>query len=140
MINGIVYDFQSIKLMLPSGPVILCEDISYKDKIDSEVVTGMNGLPVGVGMGEYSGTCDVVFSRSDYERATLIASFYNLGAIPIVIFYGHLGQIPIIDTLMVHFNDRDFSAKKGDKNLNVSLKGVLTKVLITNGKPAYVSV
>ena len=40
MINGLVYDFESIKVMLPTGMVVMLESISYKDKKEDEVING----------------------------------------------------------------------------------------------------
>ncbi len=141
MINGKVYDFESIKVNLPTGMVIMLESISYKDKKDDEVITGVHNIPVGIGRGEYSGECDMEISRDEYEKldtyAAATGGFYNMGPQPIIVSYGHLSQPIITDTLLVHFKERDFSASKGDKNLKVPIKGALAAPLITNGKPAY---
>jgi hypothetical protein len=143
MINGIIYDFESIKLLLPTGLILTLEKISYKDKKDDEVITGTNGLPIGIGRGEYSGTCDLEMGRSEYDTLDAYASadggFYNMPPIPIIISYGHNGQPPVTDTLQTHLVERDFSAAKGDKNLKVPIKGLLTAPILTNGRPAYVS-
>jgi hypothetical protein len=64
--------------------------------------------------------------------------FYNLPPVPIIVSYGHTGQEPVTDTLMVKFTERNFGGSKGDKNLKVPLKGALTAPLLTNGRPAYV--
>jgi hypothetical protein len=142
MINGIIYDFESIKAQLPTGMIVTLEKINYKDKKDDEVITGTNGLPIGIGRGEYSGTCDVELGREEYDRLDEYASqhggFYNMPPIPIVVSYGHEGQRKATDKLEVHFTERDFGGSKGDKNLKVPLKGALTKPLETNGTPAYV--
>jgi hypothetical protein len=142
MINGIIYDFESIKALLPTGMILTLEKIDYKDKKDDEVITGTNSLPIGIGRGEYSGNCDAEFGRSEYDALDVYASahggFYNMPPIPIVVSYGHTGQPPITDTLQVHFTERGFGGSKGDKNLKVSLKGALTAPLLTNGRPAYV--
>ncbi len=141
MINGMVYDFESIKVLLPTGAVVMLESISYKDKKDDEVITGVNNIPIGIGRGEYSGECELEISRAEYEKLDAFAAssggFYNMPPIPIVVSYGHAAQIPITDTLQVHFTEREFSASKGDKNLNIPLKGVLTAPIISNGRPAY---
>jgi len=144
MINGIIYDFESIKALLPTGMILTLEKISYKDKKDDEVITGSNGLPLGIGRGEYSGTCEAEFGRAEYDALDAYAAksyggFYNMPPIPFVVSYGHIGQAPVTDTLQVHFKERDFSAGKGDKNLKIPLKGDLTAPLLTNGRPAYVS-
>jgi hypothetical protein len=141
MINGIIYDFESIKLILPSGLSLTFEKINYKDKKDDEVITGSNNIPIGIGRGEYSGDCEVELGRSEYDQldsyAATYGGFYNMPPVPIIVSFGHLGQPPITDTLQVHFTERDFSNSKGDKNLKVPLKGALTAPLITNGRPAY---
>jgi hypothetical protein len=142
MINGIIYDFESIKCILPSGLSLTLEKIAYKDKKDDEVITGANSPPIGIGRGEYSGDCEVEFGRAEYDMLDVYASahggFYNMPPVPIIVNYGHLGQAPVTDTLMVHFTERNFSGGKGDKNLKVPLKGALTAPLLTNGRPAYV--
>jgi hypothetical protein len=142
MINGIIYDFESIKTFLPTGIILTLEKISYKDKKDDEVITGSNSVPIGIGRGEYSGTCEAEFGRAEYDSLDAYASehggFYNMPPIPIVVSYGHEGQKKTTDELEVHFTERDFSAAKGDKNLKIPLKGALTKPLKTNGRPAYV--
>jgi len=142
MINGIVYDFESIKMILPTGLSLTFEKISYKDKKDDEVITGSNGLPMGIGRGEYSGECEIEIARAEYELMNSYAAthggFYNMPPVPIIVNYGHTGQAPITDTLQVKFNERDFSNAKGDKNLKIPLKGALSAPLISNGVPAYV--
>lgn len=143
MINGLVYDFESIKLMLPTGIVVMLESLSYKDKKDDEVINGVMNIPVGLGRGEYSGECELGFSRFEYEKmnsASLSAGgFYNIPFVSIVANYGWLGQPPLTDVLMVHFTELDFSWKKEDTSLNVKIKGALVVVgaLVSNGFPAY---
>ena len=142
MINGIIYDFESIKMLLPTGMILTVEKIDYKDKKEDEVITGANSVPIGIGRGEYSGTCDIEIGRYEYdnldEHASENGGFYNMPPIPIVVSYGHEGQRPVTDTLQVKFNEREFGGSKGDKDLKVSLKGALTAPLLTNGRPAYV--
>ena len=141
MINGIIYDFESIKVMLPTGMILTLEKIDYKDKKDDEVITGTNGIPIGIGRGDYSGTCEAEFGRAEYDaldgHAASFGGFYNMPPIPIVVNYGHLGQVPVTDTLSVYFTEREFGGSKGDKNLKVPLKGALAAPLLTNGRPAY---
>ena len=144
MINGQIYDFESIKVNLPTGPVLLIESISYKDKKEDEVITGCNNVPAGIGRGEYSGDCDMELSRNEYNKldnyAASFGGFYNMPPIPIIVSYGSPGQPPVTDELEVKFTERDFSGKKGDKNLNVPIKGKITAPIKTNGQPAYTPV
>lgn len=141
MINGNVYDFEAIKVELPSGAVVMLESISYKDKKDDEVITGVHNLPVGIGRGEYSGECDMEISRYEYDKLEAhmaeAGGFYNFGPVDIVVSYGNADQEVLIDELSVHFTERDFSASKGDKSLNISIKGALAAPLVTNGRAAY---
>jgi hypothetical protein len=74
----------------------------------------------------------------DAYAASSSGGFYNMPPVPIIVSYGHLGQPPVTDTLMVHFTERNLGGSKGDKNLKVPLKGPLTAPLLTNGRPAYV--
>jgi hypothetical protein len=142
MINGTVYDYESIKALMPTGFILGLEKITYKDKKDDEVITGTNGLPRGVGRGEYTGDVEVEMGRDEYDLLDAYASahggFYNMPPIPIVVSYGHNGQPIITDELQTHFTERNFGGSKGDKNLKVSLKGAMTAPLKTNGRPAYV--
>jgi hypothetical protein len=141
MINGMVYDFESIKCELPSGLSIMSEKISYGDKKDDEVVYSSNNLPVGIGRGAYSGDCEIEFGRIEYDAFNQFTAdsggFYNAPPVPIIVSYGQDGQEPVVDTLMVHFTERKFDGSKGDTNLTVSIKGALTAPLISNGVPAY---
>jgi hypothetical protein len=141
MVNGNVYDFESLKLQLPTGKVILLESINWNDKKDDEVITGVNGLPVGIGRGEYSGECEIELGAYEYEQLNKYANdsggFYNLPPVSIVAAYGHEGQDSITDKLSVHFTERDFSAAKGDTNLKVTVKGALTAVPTRNDVAAY---
>ena len=141
MINGTVYDFESIKAFLPIGMILSIENIKYKDKKDDEVITGSNGLPRGIGRGDYSGDAELEMGRDEFdaldEHASSYGGFYNMPPIPIVVNYGHAGQRPVTDSLQVKLNERELGGSKGDKNLKVSLKGSLTAPLLTNGRPAY---
>lgn len=142
MINGIIYDFESTKVMLPSGLVIICESISYSDKKDDEVITGTSNIPVGIGRGEYSGDCEIEMSQADYNLLNTFAAasggFYNMPPLPVIVVYGQTGQIPTTDSLLVHFTERKKGGKKGDTSLNVTIKGALTAPMLDNGVPAYV--
>ena len=142
MINGLAYDFESIKLMLPTGLTLGCESIDYNDEKGDEVVTGSNGLPLGIGRGEYKGTCKLELQRLEYDKLNLFAAasggFYNMPPIPVIASYGNVGQAPVTDSLLVHFTKRGFKGSKGDTNLVVSIEGALTAPMLSNGVPSFV--
>jgi hypothetical protein len=142
MINGLAYDFESIKLMLPTGLTLGAESVEYNDEKGDEVVTGSNGLPLGIGRGEYKGTCKLELQRLEYDKLNLYAAasggFYNMPPIAVIASYGNAGQAPATDALSVHFTKRDFKGSKGDTNLTVSIEGALTAPILVNGVPAFV--
>ena len=142
MVNGLAYDFESIALMLPTGLTLGAESVEYGDEKGDEVVTGSNGLPLGIGRGEYKGTCKLELQRLEYDKLNLYAAasggFYNMPPLPVIASYGNAGQEPAIDTLSVHFTKRDFKGSKGDTNLTVSIEGALTAPILINGVPAFV--
>ena len=143
MINGKHYDFESIKIALPSGFLFMAESIKYSDKKSAKVLTGMGGIQTGYGMGAYEGDCEIETEREDYDAiltAVSAVGFYNLPPLAVSVTYADSGNVPIEDILEVKFDEREFSGKKGDETLMVTIKGKLTKPLLTNGTPAYIPV
>jgi hypothetical protein len=142
MINGLPDDFESIKLMLPTGLTLGCESVEYGDEKGGEVVTGSNNLPLGIGRDEYKGTRKLELHRIEYDKldgfSAASGGFYNMPPIPVITGCGNAGQPPVTDSMLVHFTKRDFKGSKGDTNLVVSIEGALTAPLVSNGVPAYV--
>jgi hypothetical protein len=142
MINGLTYDFESIKLMLPTGLTLGCESVDYGDEKGDEVINLSNNLPGGIGRGEYKGTCKLELQRLEYDKLNLFSGtsggFYNMPPIPVIASYGNAGQAPVTDSMLVHFTKRNFKGSKGDTNLVVSLEGAITAPIISDGVPAYV--
>lgn len=142
MINGMTYDFESIKIMLPTGLTLGAESIEYGDEKGDEVITGTNGLPLGIGRGEYKGTCKLELQRMEYDKLNVLSAasggFYNMAPMPVIVSYGNNGQPMTTDTLVTHWTKRSFKGAKGDTNLVVPLEGVLTQPIISNGVPAFV--
>ena len=142
MINGLIYDFESIKLMLPTGLILGCESVEYSDEKNDEVICGTNNLPLGIGRGEWKGTCKLELQRFEYDKLNIFAAvsggFYNMPPIPVVASYGNLGQAPVTDVLLVHFTKRDFKGSKGDTSLNVTIEGAQTIPMNSDGVMAFV--
>ena len=142
MVNGLIYDFESIKLMLPTGLILGCESVEYSDEKNDEVICGTNNLPLGVGRGEWKGTCKLELKRFEYDKLNVFSAasggFYNMPPIPVVASYGNLGQPPVTDTLLVHFTKRDFKGSKGDTSLNVTIEGPQTMPMNSDGITAFV--
>jgi hypothetical protein len=142
MVNGLTYDFESIKLMLPTGLTLGVESVEYGDEKGDEVISGSNSLPLGIGRGEYKGTCKLELQRFEYDKLNLFSAasggFYNMPPIPVIASYGNLGQAPATDSLLVHFTKRDFKGSKTDTSLNVSIEGAITAPIVSDGVPAFV--
>ncbi|QHX44307.1 hypothetical protein GWP43_13510 [Treponema vincentii] len=142
MVNGLIYDFESIKLMLPTGLILGCESVEYSDEKNDEVICGTNNLPLGVGRGEWKGTCKLELQRFEYDKLNVFSAgsggFYNMPPIPVVASYGNLGQPPVTDTLLVHFTKRDFKGSKGDTSLSVTIEGPQTMPMNSDGITAFV--
>lgn len=142
MINGLIYDFESIKLMLPTGLILGCESVEYSDEKNDEVICGTNNLPLGIGRGEWKGTCKLELARFEYDKLNVFSAasggFYNMPPIPVVASYGNLGQAPVTDVLLVHFTKRDFKGSKGDTSLNVTIEGAQTIPMNSDGVMAFV--
>ena len=142
MVNGLIYDFESIKLMLPTGLILGCESVEYSAEKNDEVICGTNNLPLGVGRGEWKGTCKLELQRFEYDKLNVFSAasggFYNMPPIPVVASYGNLGQPPVTDTLLVHFTKRDFKGSKGDTSLNVTIEGPQTMPMNSDGITAFV--
>ena len=142
MVNGLIYDFESIKLMLPTGLILGCESVEYSDEKNDEVICGTNNVPLGVGRGAWKGTCKLELPRFEYDKLNVFSAasggFYNMPPIPVVASYGNLGQPPVTDTLLVHFTKRDFKGSKGDTSLNVTIEGPQTMPMNSDGITAFV--
>jgi hypothetical protein len=126
MINGLVYDYESIKLMLPAGLTPGCGSIDYSDEKGDEAVTGTNGLPPGIGRGGYKGTRKLELQRFEYDKLCLYSAasggFCNMPPVPVIASYGNAGQAPVTDSMLVHFTKRGFKGSKNDTSLAVSVE------------------
>ena len=78
MVNGLIYDFESIKLMLPTGLILGCESVEYSDEKADEVICGTNNLPLGVGRGEWKGTCKLELQRFEYDKLNIFAVYSDI--------------------------------------------------------------
>ncbi len=142
MINGVNYDYESIKVQLPSGKTILPDNISYNDSKDDKVIHNKQGIPIGVGRGKYSGGGSLELGYYDYTalKTAMISSagggFYNTHAVPITIAYADPDEPIHTVELTVKFNKRDFA--KPEEMATVKLDFELVAPIIEDGVSAYV--
>jgi len=127
MINGRNYDWESIEIILPHGPLVQVESIEYGDKQEAEAIYGKGARPVGYGRGNYSAEGKLTIRREELSRLEAYArslgkNIYTLPPFPIVVSYANEDQPQICDRLQqCQFTERSTSPKQGDKSVNVDL-------------------
>lgn len=141
MINGVNYDFESIKVQLPSGATIMPESITWNDEKADEIIRNKHGIPIGVGRGQYSGGGSLELGYADYIsfRSAVSAAgggFYNAHAIPISIAYADPGEPVHTVQLTVKCKKRDYPTPESTAKVKVDFEFVA--VMIEDGQPAYV--
>lgn len=142
MINGVVYDHESIKVMLPTGMVMSLEDVSYSVKKDVDVQTDKTGTPRGVVHKAFEGDFKATMSLAEFELLNKsMAATGILGAppIPVVITYGAVGQAPIVDTITVKITEVPRKSSK-DSEVMMEITGKQVTIPILNGQPAYIPI
>ena len=134
MISGLICGFESIKLMLPTGLTPGAESAEYGGEKSGEVIPGTNNLTLGIGRGEYKGTCRLELQRFEYDKLNLFSAasggFCNIPPVPVIVSCGNVGQPPAAGSLPVHFTKRGFKGAKGGASLNVPIEGALTAPIV----------
>lgn len=140
MINGIVYDYESIKVMLPTGHITTAEDVKYNWKRDVDVLNDKNGSPRGVVRKGGEGDFEMDMSLDQFEtlnKSAAATGILGMAPFPVIITIGD-GESPrITDKIEVKITEAPREWKK-DSELRMSLKGKITAVPVFNGVPAYV--
>lgn len=139
-INGQIYSFVHIKLVLPSGLPHYLENIDYDDEVSREVITMTNGMPGGVAEGEYKGSVKMKMALSDailFENGLASSGGIYGSLLPVsaTVKFGDVNQIPTVDVLQFVINKRSLSNAKGDA-LNREYDGLLTAPIVRDGVPA----
>ena len=141
MVNGVIYDFESIKVALPSGLITTVKDVNYSSKKDVEVVTDSKGMPRGVVRKKFEGDFSMTLSLAEYEEFSKAQASQGgvLGAppFPVVVSYGAYGQPPVTDNLMVKITEIPREAKE-DEEVVMKISGKQTAIPKLGGRPAYV--
>lgn len=140
MINGAVYDFESVKVALPSGLTATVKDINYSAKKDIDVVTDSKGMPRGYVRKKFEGDFSMTMSLAEYEKfAASQAPGGVLGSppFPVVVSYGAFGQPPVTDNLMVKITEVPREAKE-DEEVVMKISGKQTDIPKFSNRPVYV--
>lgn len=98
-INGRVYDWASIKLVIAGGflPTNFSA-IAYGDEHADENVYGQGIYPIGYKRGNVTPSASFTFGMGDLQlmrTRSLDGSLHGLGKFDIVVSYGSFGQVPV---------------------------------------------
>lgn len=119
MINGNLYDWESVEIQLPSGVAIGITSIDYDDERPVEERYGKGSDPRGYGRKNYkaSGKMELDIDEADRLVAALGGSVYTRNSFPIVVAYAPQGHPTIIDVLpAVLITKTSSGAKQNDDN------------------------
>jgi hypothetical protein len=118
MINGVLYDWESVEVTLPSGVAIGITNISYKDERKVEPRYGKGSTPRGYGRKNYKASSSMELDRDEAEKLKMAngGSFYKGKPFNIVVTYANEDQPTIVDILpRVKITGVDTSSKQGDE-------------------------
>ncbi|GAB6173278.1 MAG: hypothetical protein QMC95_06540 [Desulfitobacteriaceae bacterium] len=141
MINGKVYDWESVTISLPTGVVIGIDSVEYKDSKEKEMVYGKGAMPVGRGEGNYKAEGKITLLRDEYQNLLdyckmIGKSFYKIPPFPITASYANDGEKTRVDVVKgVTFTERSQSMKQGDKSLTKELSFIAEKIVEDGVEP-----
>lgn len=139
MINGIVYDFESIKMQTPVGVVASLDEISYDATKDVEVKTDTKGTPRGYARKAYEGSFSCTLSQYEFNTLVNAAGARGLLAMdpmPIIVSFAQAGAPVVTHSLVVKITKYEPDIKKDDEVM-AKLEGKQTEIMKINGKPMY---
>ena len=141
MINGRLYDWEDVNVVLPSGEAIGISEINYNDELPLKKRYGKGATPRGYGRGNYdaSGNLSLDLDEAERLRKSLGGSFYKGGAFNIVVNYANENQGIVTDTLRdCKFVKTDTSNKQGEDNAGArKLDFEIMSPIELGGEPAY---
>jgi len=140
MINGVVYDFESTKIMLPTGMIGTCEDIKYGCKKDVDIVTDKNGVPRGIVRKGFEADFEMDMSLDQFERlnkSAMATGILGMPPLPITIAMGDGASPRIVDQIVVKITETPREFKK-ESELKMKIKGKITAIPLFNGVPVYI--
>lgn len=140
MINGQLYDWESMEIRLKDQTLIGCTEIAYSDERAIEYRYGKGTTPRGFGRKNYSAQCSVVLDRDEFElfrNSCTNGKIYN-ELFQIVCSYGDDDMDVVTDTLPECIVTKmDSSGQQGEDNVgSVKLLLKLLKPIKWNGEEA----
>ncbi len=140
MINGQLYDWESMEIRMKDQTLIGCTEISYSDERNIECRYGKGTTPRGFGRHNYSARCSITLDRDEFElfrNSCASGKVYN-EVFQVVCSYGNEGMEVITDSLPECMVIKmDSSGKQGEDNSgSVKLDLRLLKAIKWNGQQA----
>jgi hypothetical protein len=120
MINGNLYDWESIEIQMPNGVAIGITNIDYDDERPIEERYGKGSIPRGYGRKNYKASAKMELDLDEAQRllASLGGSYYDSTPFPIVVSYAADGQPTITDVLPAcKITKTSSGGKQGDDNV-----------------------
>lgn len=144
MINGKLFDWESVTIVLPSGASIGISEINYSDERPIEERYGKGSLPRGFGRKNYKASGSMTLDRDEANllQLALGGSFYSGLLFPIIVSYAVESQPPITDSLPAcKIVKIDVSAKQDDDNAGqVKLDFKILETIKWNFVPAVLPI
>lgn len=142
MINGRVFDWESIKVDAPFGLDLEITNIAYSSEATAEPVFGRGNTPRGYGMGNLNQTGSIDIPHNSFLQLNAYAAVHGgvlrIRPFDITVRYANSDQVPQVDVLRkVKIEKIETDAKQGDAE--VGLKKLSIKILdpiLYNGVPA----
>lgn len=120
MINGQMYDWESIEVQLPGGTVAGITNIDYDDERPIEERYGKGSTPRGYGRKNYKASAKMELDLDEAERLqyALGGSVYDTQPFAVIVSYGDFGMPIVIDVLPACMIVKTSSGgKQGDDNV-----------------------
>ena len=139
MINGLTYDFESMKLQTPAGVACTISEINYDGTKDVEIKTDMQGRPRGYARKAYAGAFDCTLSLEEFgilNNAAGARGILAMDPMPVIVSFAQAGAPTVTHQLTVKITKITPGIQKDDE-ATVKIEGKQTAVLKINGKPIY---
>jgi hypothetical protein len=145
-VNGNMYDWESVRVMLAEGVVAGITEIKYSDEQPITAHYGRGSLPRGYGRGNYSASGSMVLDRDEWEtlKLSLAASphgsgIYDHEPFVIVVAYANHDMPEVIDTLKscrITKFDGGGGSQGDDKVSPITCEFTILEPILWNGIPA----
>lgn len=124
MINGRVFDWESIRIDAPFGLNLEITNISYSSESPAESVHGRGRAPRGFGRGNLVQEGSFDLPAPSFLLLTIYATanggLFNIPQFPITVSYANTDQVPQIDLLPSCVITRvETEASQGDTEVNM---------------------